>query len=158
MNSKNIRLVAQSHFDSNSDRLKTLQEARDCINDISFRDTDFAGKQVYVFSREGYVVWNLDAKREVVNYNLHALTSHYNGQNISSFVDERVRDSNLLLMIPMDVASLQAIQEADGAFDEQARYSHLGVPKRVGLKHSVSSYSSPVGGPNGQRMDLRNQP
>ena len=38
-----------------------------------------------------------------------------------NFLRNRVQDKNLVLMIPMDVPALQAIQEADGVFDEQSR-------------------------------------
>lgn len=150
------RNVAKEHFDNHPSRLKTLDEAFYCISEVNFRDMDFTGKQVLIFSEAGYIALTLDKDRNVIDYDSGALLSPY-GLGVNEFIKARSRDANLLLMIPMDVPALQAIQEADGAFDEQVRYSHLGVPKHIGLKHSVSSYSSPSGGNGRHGQDLRNQ-
>lgn len=151
MDARLDRVNAKLHFDNYPSRLRTLDEALDCVQQVNFRDTDFTDRQVIVFCEKGYLYWNLDKDRKVKNYSPRAELYPYSS-GVNDFVRDRVRDTNLILMIPMDVLSLQVIQEADGDFDEQARWSHLGVPKHIGLKHSFQSYSS-YGG-NGERERL----
>ncbi len=151
MDHKLNRIVAKVHYDNHPSRLRTLDEALDCVPSVNFRDTDFTDRQIIVFCEKGYLAWTLDKERNVRNYNSYALLSPYNF-DIKQFVEAKTKDKNLVLMIPMDVPALQAIQENGDSFDEQARYGHLGVPKHIGLKHSFSMHSSSNG--NGERERL----
>ncbi len=132
------RLVARDFYNSHACALRTFDEAASLIPEIDFRTTDFADKRIFLFSQEGYLSWHLDAVRGITNYDERALLRPYALGGIREFVKEQVANTYLLALIAMDVPALHAIQETDG-FDEPARHRWLGIPQRIGLKHTLSS-------------------